>query len=97
MTELHKHDWKQVATWPGRYRCAVCKAFGHRGIVQGKNTWGGNDPLTIIPYRCSVTLCRNPAVTKLYLTSKGKHSSNKRWYCAGCRPDRDGKNRKGIS
>lgn len=67
------HDWQPVSRWSGRYRCAVCAAFGYRGIVTPVS--GAS---AIRPYRCYVKGCSNPGI--------GKVGKARRWRCAAHQP-----------
>ena len=60
----HRHDWKPIPTWFGRYECKVCKVKGHM-LTDVEHPY-------IVPYACHYKGCRNSAVTFPKNTHKGR-------------------------
>jgi hypothetical protein len=51
--EPHRHGWKPIPSWYGRYRCSECFVIGYRGSTQPKEVYGDKyQAETIFPYIC---------------------------------------------
>ena len=54
---MHKHDWRPILHWHGRYRCATCFALGYSTAIF-------NDPrqrFEIQAYKCHKKQCQRLA------------------------------------
>ncbi len=75
------HDWRPTFTPPDSashwYRCETCTVFGYR--KRGR---------TIVPYRCQIKSCRQPAVDRVQ-GRRGPRGAYL-WRCAGHLEDGDG-------